>query len=64
MRVVGDDELAALVHAHHAVVLTETPATCGQACFRVLSHGQHGRHEGKAEHGQQQDGDEPTQWLY
>ncbi len=61
MRIVTDDELAPLVHAHHAVVLAIAPAARGQASLRILSHGQHAEQERQAEHSEQQHGDEPTQ---
>ncbi len=64
LRIVADCEFAALVHAHHAVMLAVTSAARRQARLRVLSHSQHGKDKREAEHGQQQNGDKPSQWVY
>ena len=61
LRIVAHDQLAALVHAHQAVVLAMTPAARGQSGLCVLSHGQHRKQEREAAHGPQQNGDKPTQ---
>lgn len=61
LRIVADDELTARVRAHPAMVLAVASATRRQSSLRILPHGQHGKQEGKAEHSQQQNGDQSTQ---
>ena len=61
LRIVAYYQLAALIHAHHAVVFAIASAARRQPSLRILSHSQHGEQERQAEHSEHQDGDEATQ---